>query len=114
MGSADGGKLWRWPLTQEAEWGLGAFFPGGQDQTPGLFSSPHLAGLGLAPQPWGPRPSRRLLSREGQRPHLVPSRAAHYQVMNKLASRASPNQLFRATSPPTSRPSPQGSVPKQG
>lgn len=51
-GSADGGKLWRWPLTQEAERGLGAFFQGGQVQTPGL-----LAVLTWLVWPWPQRPS---------------------------------------------------------
>lgn len=53
MGSADGGKFREVAPDSEAEWVLG--LPG-SDQTPGLFSSPHLAGLGLAPRPWGLRP----------------------------------------------------------
>lgn len=114
MGSADGGKLRRWPLTQEAERGLGAFFQGGQVQTPGLFSSPHLAGLALATARRGLRPSQRAPELGGTVASLSPFPGRPLPGDEQAAPRASLNKLFRSPSLPTSRPPPQGSVPTQG
>ena len=118
-GSANGGKLPGWPMCQEAEWGGGAFFPGGEVLLP---TKPH--GCSAAPTwlvwPWPHRPWGLSSSRwvpEGGHRHCVgaaaspqpPSQAARYQVMYKPAPCVPPwTSSSDLPQPPTSGPSSTG------
>lgn len=117
-GRTKGGEVLRWPVSQEAEGLSRLAFPRvgpATDQTPQLFSSPHLAGLvkdtrlGTEPIILGPERGQQPVRCAGR-----PSQAAHCQVMNRQPSGFSPHTLlpqcalFPRAPAFRSRPSPTG------